>query len=54
MAFLFASARYSAFVGKTMLGIDDHETFVEKMSGEYRDMLRQHLADATLEGNGAD
>ena len=50
MAFLFASARYSAFVGKTMLGIDDHETFVEKMTGEYQDMLRQHLADATLEG----
>lgn len=51
MAFLFASARYSAFVGKTMLRIEDHEEYVEKMTGEYRDMLRQHLADGTLEGS---
>lgn len=51
MAFLFASARYSAFVGKTMLGIEKHEEYVEKMTNEYRDMLRQHLADKTLEGS---
>jgi hypothetical protein len=51
MAFLFASARYSAFVGKTMLGIENHEEYVEKMTGEYRDMLRQHLGDETLEGS---
>lgn len=50
MAFLFASARYSAFVGKTMMGIENHETFVERMAGEYQDMLRQHLADSTLDG----
>lgn len=49
MAFLFASARYSAFVGKSVIGIDDHEDFVEKMTNEYRDYLRQHLADDSLE-----
>ena len=54
MAFLFASARYSAFVGKAMLGIENHEEYVERMAGEYRDMLRQHLADSSLEGNGAE
>ena len=49
MALLFASARYSAFVGKSILDIDEHEPFVEKMMAEYQDMLRQHLADETLE-----
>jgi len=50
MAFLYASARYSAFVGKSVIGIDNHEEFVEKMANDYRDYLRQHLADASLEG----
>ena len=49
MALLFASARYSAFVGKSIIGIGDHEKFVEKMTNEYRDYLRQHLADAGLD-----
>jgi Protein of unknown function (DUF3144) len=49
MAFLFGSARYSAFVGKNVLGIENHEEFVEKMTNEYRAYLRQHLADETLE-----
>jgi hypothetical protein len=52
MAFLFASARYSAFVGKTMINVENHEEYVEKMAGEYKEMLRQHLADQGLEGNG--
>jgi hypothetical protein len=49
MAFLYASARYSAFVGKTVMGIEEHEAFVEKMVAEYRDYLRQNLADEALE-----
>ena len=49
MALLFASTRYSAFVGKSILEIDEHEPFVEKMTAEYQDMLRQHLADETLD-----
>lgn len=49
MAFLFAAARYNAFVAKTVLNIDEHEPFVEHMAAQYRDMLRQHLGDASLE-----
>ncbi len=48
MAFLFAAARYNAFVAKSILQIDNHEEFVETMTGEYRDMLRQHLADDAI------
>ena len=51
MAFLYASARYSAFVGKSIMEVDQHEDFVEKMMGEYQNMLRQHLADETLESS---
>lgn len=49
MAFLFAAARYNAYVAKSIMQIDEHEPFVEKMVAEYRDMLRQHLADETLD-----
>lgn len=49
MAFLYAAARYNAFVAKTVLGVDQHEPFVASMTEQYRDMLRQHLADASLE-----
>ncbi len=49
MAFLYAAARYNAFVAKTVLNVQAHETFVDEMVGHYREMLRQHLADASLE-----
>lgn len=52
MAFLFASARYSAFVAKSIIDLDEHEPFVEKMATEYADMLRQHLGDETLNPKG--
>ena len=45
MALMFASARYSAYVGKTVLDIEDHEEYVKRMTGEFQDFLRQHLAD---------
>ncbi len=48
MAFLFASARYSAFVAKHVTDVDDHEEFVKHMTGQYQEMLRQHLADDKL------
>ncbi len=48
MAFLFAAARYNAHVGKAVLEIDDHEEYVETLTNEYRDFLRQHLGDETL------
>ncbi len=48
MAFLYASARYSAHVGKNVVGVDAHEPFVEKMTKAYAEMLRNHLADPGL------
>jgi len=48
MAFLFAAARYNAYVAKTVMGVDEHEKFVTHMVEQYREMLRQHLADETL------
>lgn len=49
MAFLYASARYSAFVAKTVLNVEKHEDFVKHMAKQYQEMLRQNLADDTLE-----
>ena len=48
MAFLFAAARYNAYVAKTVMDIGDHEEFVQKMCAEYQDFLRQHMADDSL------
>lgn len=49
MAFLFAAARYNAYVAKRIQAIDNHEEFVTHMVEQYREMLRQHLADESLE-----
>lgn len=49
MAFLWAAARYNAFVAKNILRVENHEEFVDSMTKEYTEMLRQHLADETLE-----
>lgn len=51
-AFLYASARYSAFVGNTILEVENHEVFVQDMVKQYTEMLRQHLADPNLAGEG--
>lgn len=48
MAFLYAAARYNAYVANAVLEVDNHEEFVKKMTAEYADMLRQHLADPSL------
>lgn len=48
MAFLYAAARYNAFVAKSVTNVDEHEKFVTHMVEQYREMLRQHLADETL------
>ena len=45
MAFLFAAARYNAYVANAILKVDNHEEFVEHMIEQYTEMLRQHLAD---------
>jgi hypothetical protein len=49
MAFLYASARYSAYVAKSILDVPNHEDFVTEMSARYQEMLRQHLADPSLD-----
>lgn len=49
MAFLYAAARYNAHVGKNVYGVDDHEVYVGEMGGQYMEMLRQHMADESLE-----
>lgn len=46
-AFLYAAARYSAFVANSVLEVDNHEEFVGEMAESYKEMLRQHLADPT-------
>ena len=48
VAFLFASARYSAYVANFVLDVPNHEDFVKEMTGRYQEMLRQHLADPAL------
>lgn len=48
MAFLYAAARYNAFVAKSVTNVEEHEKFVTHMVEQYREMLRQHLADETL------
>lgn len=48
LAFLFASARYSAHVAKVVQNVDAHEPFVEHMTKQYQEMLRQHLADQSI------
>jgi len=48
IAFLYASARYSAYVAKAILDVPNHEDFVKEMTSRYQEMLRQHLADPSL------
>ena len=45
---LYASARYSAHVGKNVLEIENHEEYVNHISAQFIDMLREHLADPNL------
>jgi ATP-dependent helicase/DNAse subunit B len=49
MAFLYAAARYNAYVAKSVSKVEEHEKFVAHMVGQYQEMLRQHLADDSLE-----
>ena len=45
---LYASARYSAHVGKNVIEIENHEEYVKHLSAQFIDMLREHLADPNL------
>jgi len=48
MAFLWASARYSAHVATNVVDTEDHEAFVKHMTSQYIEMLRQHLSDPAI------
>ena len=48
MAMLWAAARYNAHVAKNVVGVAEHEPWVEDMVKHYAEMLRQHLADPKL------
>ena len=47
-AFLFGSARYSAYVAKNVLNVENQEEFVDHMVKQYTEMLRQNLADPSV------
>lgn len=47
-AFLYAAARYNAFVANSVLQVENHEEFVQTMVKQYAEMLRQNLADPNL------
>jgi len=48
VAFLYAAARYNAYVANAVLDVASHEEFVKEMVERYTEMLRQHLADPSL------
>lgn len=48
MAFLYAAARYNAYVANAVLNVEKHEDFVQHMLAQYGEMLRMHLADDKL------
>ena len=43
-----ASARYGAFVGKSVLKVPDQEAYLNDMTQRYRVMLQTHLNDPDL------
>jgi hypothetical protein len=45
---LYAAARYSAYVAKSILNVPNHEDFVQEMTVQYQEMLRQNLGDPGL------
>jgi len=47
-AMLYAAARYNAHVGKNVMEVEDHDAFIEHMTRQYTDMLREHMADPTV------
>ena len=45
---LYATARYTAHVGKNVLKIDDQEKLIQNMSSQFIDMLRENFSDPNL------
>lgn len=49
MPFLYAAARYTAFIGKSVLKVEDHDTYLEQLTQRFHAMLKEHLADPSLD-----
>ena len=45
---LFASARYSAHVGKNIMEVENQEDYINHLVNQYRDMLRENFADPAV------
>ena len=45
---LFASARYSAHVGKNIMEVENQEDYIIHLVNQYRDMLRENFADPAV------
>lgn len=52
MAFLYAAARYNAYVGTALLDVEDPDAYVDHLVERYREMLLRHMADAGLARDG--
>ena len=48
LALRWAAARYEAHVAKNVAHVAEHEPFVEDITKDYAEMLRQNLADPEL------
>ena len=44
----WATARYSAHVGKNVMEIDNQENYINHLVNQYRDMLRENFADPAV------
>ena len=45
---LYAASRYAAHVGKNVIKIEDQEKFLQHLSTQFEDMLRENFADPNL------
>ena len=45
---LYATARYSAHVGKNIIKVEDQENFIKHMETQFVDMLRENFSDPNL------
>ena len=45
---LYATARYSAHVGKNVIKVEDQESFIKHMEAQFVDMLRENFSDPNL------
>ena len=54
LAMRWAAARYEAHVARNVTDVIEDEPFVEETIKGYAEMLRQHLADPHIRGEGSD